>query len=202
MTTPEPLVDLDDVKAHLNLGATDTSGDAELLGFIEAASAYIQNITGPIVARTFTEVHSGGGPTIVLNHPPVSSIVSVVEYVGPTGYTLTDSELGATTGAYAFSLDNPSTGVLTRRYNGGIAGRFMGGYRNIVVTYVAGLPYVPADIRMAVLQDIAGLYQPSQLGTANPYNAELGNGPLNPIGMFPRVAEVLSAPVKRTPSIA
>jgi hypothetical protein len=203
VSAPAPLVDLTDVKAHLNINPADTSNDAELSGFIDAATAYILNLTGPIDATQYTEVHSGNGPAIVLRNVPVVSVQSVTEYIGPTAYVLTQSELGAATGAYAFSLDNPQAGVLTRRYNGGIVGAFAGGVRNIVVTYTAGRGYVPADVRMAVLQDIAGLFQPSQEGS-NPYyaNAAAGNAPLNPIGMFPRVTEILSAPTRRTPSIA
>jgi hypothetical protein len=51
------------------------------------------------------------------------------------------------------------------------------------------------------LQDLAGMFQPSQLG-GNPYGGiDRGNAPLNPIGMFPRVSEVLSAASMRTPAI-
>lgn len=202
MTAPAPLVDLDDAKTHLNIAASDTSQDAELLGFIDAATAYVLNLTGPINATSYTEVHSGNGPTIALRNLPVIAVQSVVEYIGPTAYTLTQSELGATTGAYAFSLDNPQAGLLTRRYNGGIVGSFAGGYLNIVVTYTAGRGYLPGDVRMAVLQDLAGLFQPSQEGS-NPYYAtpQAGNAP-NPVGMFPRVTAVLTAATKRAPSVA
>lgn len=203
MTAPAQLVVLADVKKHLNIAATDTSQDAELNGFIDAATAYILNMTGPINATSFTEVHSGNGATIVLRNVPVISVQSLTEYVGPTGYVLTQSELGGASTAYGFSIDNPRDGVITRRYSGGIVGPFAGGVNNIVITYTAGRGYVPGDVRMAVLQDIAGLFQPSQEGS-NPYYSTVaaGNAPLNPVSMFPRVAEILSAPTKRTPSIA
>lgn len=205
MTTysTEPLVDLDDVKDHLNIDSTDTSQDVELQGFIDAATVYIQNLVGPIMPVTFTETHSGGGSTICLFNPPVLSVTSVVEYVGVTGYTLTQVSLGGDIGAYSFSLDDPSSGILRRRYSGGLVGNFVGGDHNVVVTYDAGAAAIPADIRMAVLQDIAGLFEPSQRGT-NPFlpgGDAAGNGPLNPIGMFPRVAEILSAASTRLPGI-
>lgn len=206
MTSPTQLVSLTDAMSHLNIPNSQDFDTTELQGFIDAATAYIQRFTGPIVAQTFTETHNGGGPTVVLRNPPVLSIQSVTEYVGATGYTLAAVNLGdANIGAYSYTLDDPETGVLRRRWNGGIAGPFVGGDSNVVVTYTAGRSSVPADIRMAVLQDIAGLYQPSQLG-GNPYDAaqgvSAGNAPLNPIGMFPRVTEILADGAKRSPAIA
>lgn len=202
MSGPTVLVTLDEVIAHLNLEGDTSLDTVELQGFIDAATAYIQAATGPIVQQTYTEVHSGGGSTICVFHPPIVSVTSIVEYVGPVGYTLTEAELGTPAGAYSFSIDDPRSGIIRRRWQGGFTGPFVGGDHNIVVTYVAGRTEVPADIRMAVLQDIAGLYQPSQLGT-NPYydNNQAGNGPINPIGMFPRVAAILSDTSKRLPGI-
>lgn len=204
MTSPTELVSLTDVLDHLNISPSADTNVAEIQGFIDAATAYIQRFTGPIVAQSFTETYNGGSPVICLRNPPVLSITSVVEYVGVTGYTLTQVELGDTIGAYSFTLDSLESGILRRRYNGGLAGPFAGGSANVVVTYTAGRTAVPSDVRMAVLQDIAGLYQPSQLG-GNPYGAsqgvEVGNTPLNPIGMFPRVTEILSDPAKRVPAI-
>lgn len=204
MTSPDfstPLVDLSEVKDHLNIPSTDTSQDAELQGFIEAASVYIQNITGPITPQQLTETHSGGGTTICLFHPPVLSVTSVVEYNASTGYTLNQATLGTDAGAYAYTLDDPKSGVIRRRYSGNLVGRFIGGDHNVVVTYMAGQATIPPDIRMAVLQDIAGIYQPSQLGPSNSMFPNPGQGNLNPISMFPRVAEVLSAVSMRVPAI-
>lgn len=202
MSGPTALVTLSDVKEHLNLDESDTTQDAKLQGFIDAATAFIQNLTGPIVNQTFTEVHSGGGSTICVFHPPIVSVTSIVEYVGPVGYALTEAELGQPAGAYSYSIDDPRSGIIRRRWQGGFAGPFIAGDHNIAVTYVGGQASVPADIRMAVLQDIAGMYQPSQLGS-NPYynNQATGNGPLNPVGLFPRVAAILSDASKRTPAI-
>lgn len=206
MTSPDystPLVDLSEVKAHLNIPDSDTSQDTELQGFIEAASVYIQNITGPITPQTLVETHSGGGSTICVFHPPILSVTSVVEYNASTGYTLTQATLGTEAGSYAYTVDDPKSGVIRRRYSGNLVGRFIGGDHNIVVTYVAGQNSIPADIRLAVLQDIAGLFQPSQLGPASAMfpNAAADGERLNPIGMFPRVAEILTAASMRVPAI-
>lgn len=197
------LVTLQEVKDHLNI--SDTSQDGELFGFITAAAAYVQNITGPILPASYTEVHDGRGPSIVLYNPPILSVTSVIEYVGPVAYTLTQAELGTgdDTGQFSFSLDNPNAGIITRRYTGGIVGNFAPGVSNVQVAYVAGRAALPPDVRMAILQDIAGLFQTSQLAP-NPYfnNPNMGNTPLNPIGLFPRVEAILTASAHRSPAIA
>jgi len=198
-----PIVTLSDVHEHLNIPDDDVSHDIELLGFIDAAEAIITYSVGPVDETTFTEVHSGGGPTIVLDNPPVLSVVSVVEYVGPTAYVLTQAELGSPTGAYSFSLDDPAAGIICRRYTGGLAGNFAGGYRNVQVIYTAGRTSVPGDIQMAVLEDLAGLYQQSQQGGRPSFSgsAEEETWSAGPVHLFPRLAMILTGP-SRTPSIA
>lgn len=206
---PTSLVTLDDAKAHLNIDPTDTTYDAELQGFIDAATAFVQFETGPILYQAFTEVHSGGGPTIVLDNPPIIAVDTVIEYVGPTAYTLTQAELGATTGQYSWSLDDANAGIIARRYSGGFVGNFAAGYRNVYVSYTAGRTSVPADVRMATLEDLRGLWTQTQY--ARP-SAQFGSGiggqadnwtetPMNPIGTFPRLTALLQGP-SRTPSIA
>jgi hypothetical protein len=195
------LVTLDEVKTHLHI-STDVHDD-QIQGFIDAATAYIQGLTGPIVAQSFTETHCPGGEFIVVYHPPVLTVESIVEYVGPNAYPLTQVDLadGAGIGTYSFTIDNARGGILRRRWNGGIPGRFVG--NDVIVSYTGGQGSVPADVRMATLQDISGLWQPSQ-NNSNPYgsDADLGNAPpTNPVNMFPRVAAILSGPSTRVPGI-
>jgi len=137
-TGPSELVTLDDVLAHLNIDNPTANQTTELQGFIDAATIYIQAQTGPIIPKQFTETHNGGGTTIVLRNPPVMQVDSVVEYVGPTGYTLTRADLGTDSGAYSYSLDDPRGGIIRRRWNGGLVGAFIGGERNVLVTYWGG----------------------------------------------------------------
>lgn len=197
------LVTVSDAKDHLNIPSTDTSHDTKLQGFIDAADAVITYLTGPVEPTSYTEVHSGGGPTIVLLHPPVISVQSVTEYVGPTAYTLTQAELGQSAGAYSFSLDDPEAGIIARRYTGGLAGNFAGGYRNVAVTYTAGRTTTPADIRMAVLEDLRGLYQQTQMFGRPPFSSSATEDDWSPAPMhlFPRLSMLLDGP-SRTPSIA
>ena len=162
---PTQIVSLDDAKAQLNI--TRTTYDDELQGFIDAATEIVEFQTGPIRRQTFTEVHNGGGPTIVLDNPPVISVTSVTEYVGPTAYPLTQAELGATTGQYSWSLDDASEGIIARRYSGGLVGNFAAGYRNVSVTYVGGRPQVPANVRLAALLIIEHLWEQTQRGDSS-----------------------------------
>lgn len=214
MTTPtypsSALVTLDDVFAHLNISSTEdqTAVASEMQGFIAAATEFIEYQTGPIIPRVCTEVHNGGGVTIVLDNPPVLQVQSVTEWIGPTGYELLNAELGADTGAYAYSLDDPAAGIICRRYSGGIAGRFIPGFRNIAVVYQAGRQTVPADIRMATLEDIRGLFTQTQYSNrAGSFGAGSDAGDswsptsMNPVGTFPRLAALLSSK-SRIPSIA
>lgn len=211
-TNPTVLVALSDVYTHLQVPvANQTSAlGAQIQGFIDAATEFVQFQTGPIIPVVCTEVHSGRGPTIVLDQPPLLTVTSVTEYVGPTAYTLTQCELGTPTGAYAFSVDDPQAGIICRRYTGGLAGPFAGGYRNVQVIYTAGQSSVPADVRMAVLEDIRGLFSQTQYGgESSAFGGEItGSGdtwtqgdPINPIGSFPRLAALLEGPT-RAPSIA
>lgn len=204
MTLPTSIVTLADVHAHLNIDPSDTTHDTELQGFIDAATAYVQHQTGDIIAAEYFETHNGGRNTIRVDHPPILSVQEVVEYVGQTGYTLTEVTLAesADVGTYSYSLDNPRGGVIQRRWNGGMAGPFTGGNANVTVAYTAGTNTVGADIRMAVLQDIAALWQPGQTGT-NPYGSddEMGGFPLDTVNMFPKVAAILSAPAMKIQAI-
>lgn len=159
-----PLVSLADAKAQLNI--TDASQDDELQGFIDAATAVVEGIVGPVVRRTYTEVHDGGGPFIVLNNPPIISVTSVTEMVGPTAYTLTDAEIDTVTGAYSYSIDSYERGVIARRWSGGIVGPFVGGVRNIQVVYVSGRTSVPAPVRMGALLLIEHMWEQTQRGNS------------------------------------
>lgn len=210
VTGPTVLVTLADVHTHLQIPLSNTTYDTQLQGFIDAATAYVQFQTGPIINQTYTEVHSGGGPTIVLDNPPLISVTSVIEYIGLSAYTLNPAELGTDGGFYAYSIDDPNAGILCRRYAGGLAGSFAPGYRNIAVVYTAGLTSVPGDVRMAVLEDLRGLFTQTQYGGPSAsFGGDIGDTSQddwnesmnNPVGSFPRLAALLQGP-SRTPSLA
>lgn len=208
---PSSLVSLDDVYTHLNIPDADQSSGlgTKLQGFIDAATAMVEYVTGPIVPAQFVENHDGGHEIIALYNPPIMRVDSVVEYVGPVAYPLELVTLGQGNGIgpYSYTLDDPASGVIRRRWAGGIVGSFIGGNRNVAVTYWSGRATVPADVRLATLEDIRGLYTQTQYGSrAGGAGGGAGSdswtqGPGNPIGTFPRLSALLEAP-SRAPTIA
>lgn len=197
------LVTLEDAKEHLNI--TDSTHDVELQGFIDASTQFVTYITGPVVPTTFTnEVHDGGWPTIVLFNPPIISVQSVTEHLGPTSYALSLQPPGSTSDNYGYSLDDPESGILVRRSGAGTPMAFWGGRRSVVVTYLAGRATVPADIRMATLEDLRGLYQQTQQGGRPSYGSNVASDDswsVGPMRLFPRLEALLEGP-SRTQSIA
>lgn len=205
MPDPTFIVDLNaDVKPFL--GVTGSSKDTLLQAYIDGATIWAEYVSDIVLPKTYTEVHSGGKPKIVLFNKPIISVASVIEYVGLTPYTLVQAELGSGINSpYSFSIDNADVGCITRRWNM-IAGNFMGGTDNISVTYKAGRSVVPADIKLAVLMDIEGLWVGTQMGgrpavgSASP-DFDYSSGPSIPLSMFPRLAAMV-APSARLTGIA
>lgn len=155
------LVTLTQLHAFLNTPDTATANDTELQLFISAATAIIEDVTGPMTPQSFTETYDGGAPTIVLRHYPVISVASIVEYSGTTGQTLTAQTFVTQTG-YDYLLDG-TIGVL-RRMSGGSPYLFASGTQNVQVTYTAGRSAVPPAVTIATLDLIRVFYQRTQLG--------------------------------------
>lgn len=201
------VVTLDDVKAHLNFPPGDPSHDLELQGFIDAATNVVAYLAGPVLSTSYTnEVHDGGWPIIMLYNPPILSVDSVVEYIGTMRYVLTEQPPGSTVDNYGFSLDDPASGKLVRRSAAGTVIPFWGERGGVVVSYTAGRVSVPAEMRMAALEDIRGLYQgsqyagrPSFAGVAVEEEDTYANA--GPVRQFPRLEALLTS-VRRLPGIA
>lgn len=192
---------LSDVKEYLNIPPATTTHDTRLGYYLTAATSMVVQQVGPIAATSYSEVHDGGGIFIMLRRPPVLSITTIVEYVGIQAYPLTSQPLGSTTDMYGFSLSSRS-GKVTRRDGTGTPVPFRGGKESIAVTYIAGTMTVDPAIFLAVLEDIRGLYEGTQMGslpsiTGEP-NADVWSAPM---GTFPRLASILSG-FTQVPGIA
>lgn len=120
------IIGLASAKNHLNIPASDTTDDEELRGFILSASRVVEDIVGAVAKQNVVETASGGKRHIVLERSPVDSVTQI----------LADGDL-VDAGDYTVS---PSGLVALR------SGCWPAGLRNIEVTYVAGLPVVPANI--------------------------------------------------------
>lgn len=85
---PAYIVSLADMKNQLNM--TSTNDDEELRGYIEAATAVVEDELGrAVVRRTFTEEHSACGE-ILLNWTPVASLVSAATVDGSQTWNVDD----------------------------------------------------------------------------------------------------------------
>lgn len=197
------IVDLASVKAHLNMPLSDTSQDAELQGFIDAAGDLARDVIGPITAEPHTEWHDGGSPTITLDWLPVASVQSVTEYIAASTWALTEQPLGSSVDAYGYTVDL-DRGQITRRAVGA-AVCFPGGTKNVKVVYTAGTGTIPPTVRLGALELIRHLWQLTQQGGRPRFGGAALDGESAgvPTG-FALPARVLElwAPYRRGPGIA
>jgi hypothetical protein len=199
------IVDVTSVKLHLNMPVSDTSQDAELQGFIDAASELARDVVGPLFPESHTQAFDGGTTSITVDWLPLASVTSVTEYYGLSAYTLTEQALGGQSNAFGYTVDY-ATGQLTRRTMGGDAAIFASGSKNIVVQYVSGRSgVVSPTIRLGALELIRHLWQLTQQGGRPAFG---GSGLDASDGMVPtgfalpaRVLE-LWQPYRRPPGVA
>ena len=150
------LIGLSEAKAHLNIPDEDKDHDEELLGILLVSSRFVEAKTRLWHRVTVVESHIDPGMAILLSQQPVASITSVTQdgsAVDPSTYKA-----------------NLGSGIL-RRYVGANWSYAHYG-TEFVVTYVAGDPYVPAEVRHAVKVVLAHLWRtqrgPSVIGAIGP----------------------------------
>lgn len=136
--TPAYLVSLADVKKHLNYDGGDD--DQELRETVESATAPVEDVIGPVVARTCTDLRDGG-PVLMLGRVPVLTLMAV-EPVSPSGLSYDPGDLDM----------NPATGAVRRLTGGSFAGPLR-------VTYTAGRRVVDAAITNAAKIIIAHAWE-------------------------------------------
>lgn len=190
------IVSLADTKAQLNFRPGYTTDDAELQGFIDAATAIVEDIAGVILPRTIVgETYDGGGHEIALRSVPVISITAITETVSGASYPLTSQPQGSVVDNFGYELVDPVKGIVARRgfgsgtfpalsafpaYGGGYGGGevppyspdnqmlFLAGRRGVTVSYVAGYQTTPPNVRLGMLLLIQHLWQSSQNGKQGP----------------------------------
>jgi hypothetical protein len=144
------LVTLDDAKKQLNITASDTSGDVELQGFVDAATAAVETQLGQVVdRRTVTEEIAAAGrvTSFLLSSVPVISLTSLVSLDGTQTWSVDPSvaHVDSASGRVTLLSGPPFIGP-------GIA------------IYQAGMTAVRANIRLAALIIIQHLWE-TQRGT-------------------------------------
>lgn len=142
---PRFLISVDDAAAAVGQGATLTQARRdELQVHIAAASAVVEDITGPLVATSRTVTRDGGRASVLLPHTGVS--VSSVTVGGSEVDFVADSDAGIVyAGADGF-------------------GWFASGRQNVAVAYTVGDNTIPPQARLAVMEQTKFLWQVHRQG--------------------------------------
>jgi hypothetical protein len=108
--------------------------------------------------------YDGGDYALNTRNTPILSVINVEEGWGWTNYELQYVQVNSTeaTNMFAYSIDDLSIGLISRRSGGNVNIPFMAGSANIRVTYIAGHSNVPGALRLAALELIAHWWQGSQ----------------------------------------
>lgn len=163
------------VKQYLRIPTNNTTDDDVLSTlFMPAAQEVIERELGHIVAKTVTaERHHGGRKAIWLCELPVLYVENVEEGWGYFNQELDDQEVNQipALSIWAYSLDNPKEGIVTRRSAGNVNVPFVPGVNNIRVDYVAGRAEIPANAVLAFSEIIAHWYRITQQRMSNQVSA-------------------------------
>jgi hypothetical protein len=163
------IASLADVKAHLRYPSPTqaSTDDAIIQGLIDAATGVISYHLDDVLPTRHSETYSGGDCTVWLRHKPVISVSNVEESWGYIAYQLDlqAADSPAPFSMFAFSLDNPETGQITRRSAGNVVIPFRAGVDNIRVDYTSGREVVPPQIVFAVKSLVAHWFQHEELRT-------------------------------------
>lgn len=114
--------------------------DASLLQFITGLSRRIDELCGPVVARSLTELHDGGDSYIRPFKTPVYSVTTLTEYDNTTG-TVLSVESNSSKPANAYLIDRNSALsnlVYLLRRSSNADSTFPSGRRNVELVYQAG----------------------------------------------------------------
>jgi hypothetical protein len=160
--SPRMLIPLAEARDALNLPSSTVVHDSEIVGLIYAATLVIENLTGPQLPDTRTEVHEGGeGATLFLYAYP-TAITSVTE----------DGVALSTASGEAYKVGKG--GVLYR------IGRdwSTASPNNITVTYTVGPTptVIPPNVLAATREQVRFLYQMGQAGARPNMGSPTGGG--------------------------
>lgn len=169
-----------DAKEHANIGATVTTWDEELRGFIGATTRIVEWRAGVVVQKTYTEDHNlGSSPGVCLfsvRRWPAISLTSITP-IHTNGYTYTVADL---------DLDG-ATGIVQRKDGGYMYGRQR-------VVYRAGRVVVPDNLILAGQIIFKHLWE-TQRGSTRRDPRQSADEVMTPIGYsIPRRALELLGP--------
>lgn len=166
------IASLASVKQFLRIPNPDQANadDATIQMLMDAATAAIEREVGHVVRKNITaERHSGGTAEIFLREVPVLQVRNVEEGWGYYNWELDDQEVNSQVALsiWAYSLDDPVSGWLTRRAAGNVLTPFVRGRNNIRVDYVVGREVLPVNAELAFCTLVSMWYRNTQLRTNN-----------------------------------
>lgn len=183
------LLTLDEARSAVRLPSGVDAHDSDLIDqYVPAVTTIVEDITGPVVARTVTHTAAGGSGAVLLGHPPVSVTSVAVDggaLVEGSGF-VADLAAGI---VYAGSSSSRAT--------------FAGGVGSVVVTYVAGgaadTASVPAAVKLGAGIILAHLWQASRQGFRPDFGTPDDSTETTPSGFaVPRRAYALLEPYAPT----
>lgn len=155
------------VKQYMRIpNITPNPDDTVIQMLMDAAQEVIERELGHIVAKPITaERHDGGKCELWLRELPVLYVSNVQEGWGFYNWDLDDQEVNQVPASsiWAYSLDNPLEGLVTRRGPGNVLLPFVAGRNNIRVDYTAGRTEIPANAVLAFCELVSIWYRESQL---------------------------------------
>jgi hypothetical protein len=159
------------VKRHLRLPNPDapSAEDSTIQFLMDAATRAIEVEVGHVVKKKVTgELHDGGHLEVWLRQKPVLDVVSVQEGWGYLDQELDFQQVNTVPALsiYAYSLDDPASGLITRRAGGNVNTPFIPGRNNIRVSYHAGREQLPANAALAFCELVGVWYRQGQQRTA------------------------------------
>lgn len=184
MAITDGLITLAEARASLGWAATDTSRDADLEDYIEAATPVIENITGPILQRNEVYTFDGGVEKLVL---PVrfSAVVSITNNGAAVTNFTADEAAGIITAGSTTSPDVFDYGV-----------------QNIVVTVTVGAATVEPHVKLAARELVRFWWQQGQQANTPAFGGAPESMPL-PMGFaVPRRVMELLEPSPRVAGFA
>lgn len=131
--------------------------------FIPAAQEALEFETDYTVPTQFEEYHDGGDFSIWTWHKPILEVALVEEGWGYINFTLNYVQVNTVNLSngnpiYAYSIDDPESGEITRRYGASVPAPFMAGEGNIHIVYTAGRKETPAVLYLAAMELISHWY--------------------------------------------
>jgi hypothetical protein len=148
-------VTLDQVRAFLKFNDTYTDDDTLISTvLIPAANDVVRRYCGDIIPKTVEEYQNGGDYSIWTRRTPIFSVQLVEENWGFANYTLTEIQADSASmpTLFAFSIDMPASGKLSRRSGGNVNVPFIRGEANIHLIYQVGLAEIPGSVTLAALE--------------------------------------------------